>query len=540
MSYELPKNYKIGDPESAARVMAERAERLQWILAHPETIPDLKAFYAKKPIQFIIDWGVTRDARNALKEGAITVMPLIPFPRQIDMLEFYWEHMIEGRSGIIKKSRDTGASMGFITLSDTACLFNHNLKIGFGSNLERNVDTRGNDKSLFERARLFLEDLPAIFTQGYNRNNPKYGHTSLIIFPETNSTIAGDYGKNIGRGDRVAAYFVDEFAELEAPMEARAALSRTSDVRFFVSSVKGYDNNFTTLCLSGDIDVFEFHYRDDPRMTPERLEEIRKELASEVIWAQQMEMDFGAASEGLVIPGDWVRAAINLAEDLGLDKDGVRLISYDAADLGNDLNAVCFRQGISVEKVLDWSGKRSNLFKSAEKAFGLADDWNTEILIYDAVGVGAGFPGHAMVLNNQRQENNQDPIRGVPFNGGSKANHPNRKVPGTKKKNVDHFANLKAQAYGYLAYRFEQAYKARMGVEYDQTMVISLSEKGIGPQYLSKLIAELSQPTQSPDGKGRLVINKTPKGTKSPNLADAVAMAFAPVHMPLIIPQEYL
>ena len=42
-------------------------------------------------------------------------------------------------------------------------------------------------------------------------------------------------------------------------------------------------------------------------------------------------------------------------------------------------------------------------------------------------------------------------------------------------------------------------------------------------------MTELSQPTYSINSAGKIIIDKTPDGTKSPNLADAVMMRFAPM-----------
>jgi len=47
-----------------------------------------------------------------------------------------------------------------------------------------------------------------------------------------------------------------------------------------------------------------------------------------------------------------------------------------------------------------------------------------------------------------------------------------------------------------------------------------------------KLISELSQPTYSQNTVGKIVINKTPEGSRSPNLADAVMIVFAPTKKP--------
>jgi phage terminase large subunit len=45
---------------------------------------------------------------------------------------------------------------------------------------------------------------------------------------------------------------------------------------------------------------------------------------------------------------------------------------------------------------------------------------------------------------------------------------------------------------------------------------------------LDKLKIELSQPTYSISTLGKILIDKAPDGTKSPNLADVIMMLFAP------------
>jgi phage terminase large subunit len=46
---------------------------------------------------------------------------------------------------------------------------------------------------------------------------------------------------------------------------------------------------------------------------------------------------------------------------------------------------------------------------------------------------------------------------------------------------------------------------------------------------LRTLEKELSQPTMSRNSRLKLIIDKQPEGTRSPNLADAVVMAYWPV-----------
>jgi hypothetical protein len=97
--------------------------------------------------------------------------------------------------------------------------------------------------------------------------------------------------------------------------------------------------------------------------------------------------------------------------------------------------------------------------------------------------------------------------------------------------NKDFYANLKAQAWWQLRLRFERTHRA---VEADDPNMYSQDELISLPAelpLLRTLQKELSQPTMSNGTRMKLVIDKQPEGTKSPNLADAVVMAYWPVDM---------
>ncbi|EBG2976120.1 TerL protein, partial [Salmonella enterica subsp. enterica] len=51
---------------------------------------------------------------------------------------------------------------------------------------------------------------------------------------------------------------------------------------------------------------------------------------------------------------------------------------------------------------------------------------------------------------------------------------------------------------------------------------------------------ELSQPTWSKNAVGKILVDKQPDGTKSPNLADSVMIAYAPMEMPIVISDDFL
>jgi hypothetical protein len=72
--------------------------------------------------------------------------------------------------------------------------------------------------------------------------------------------------------------------------------------------------------------------------------------------------------------------------------------------------------------------------------------------------------------------------------------------------------------------RFKATYDAINGKDYQADELISLHS---GLKELGKLTSELSRPTYKFNGAGKMLVDKSPDGTKSPNLADAVMMCFS-------------
>jgi len=102
--------------------------------------------------------------------------------------------------------------------------------------------------------------------------------------------------------------------------------------------------------------------------------------------------------------------------------------------------------------------------------------------------------------------------------------NPKKKEFDDKNANKDLFANLKAQVWWGLRMRFQKTYRAVTEcADYDKDELISINSK---MPNLNKLIIELSQPTYSKNGASKIVIDKAPNESKSPNLADAVMMCY--------------
>ena len=98
----------------------------------------------------------------------------------------------------------------------------------------------------------------------------------------------------------------------------------------------------------------------------------------------------------------------------------------------------------------------------------------------------------------------------------------NRESP----RNKDQYHNLKAQAWFALRKRFENAHKARLGRAYDPDMMISIPK---GLPNLEQIEEELTQPQHKLSATGKTMVDKQPDGARSPNLADAIVMAYYPI-----------
>lgn len=521
----LPFDWRNPDYQA---IFAQRAQFLQDIRTGKVKLAKLKAYYKEHPADFINDFGMTVDPRNP-ERGLPSVIPFILFPRQREWVDFVMRKWKSSAPGITKKSRDMGISWLATSLASTLCLFYKDLAIGFGSATEIKIDRLGDPDCLFYKARAFMENIPEEFKDDWDSD--KHAPYMRLKFPGTGSTITGEAGDNIGRGGRKSIYFVDEAAHLERPKIVDASLSNTTNCRQDLSSVNGTTNTFYEKCISGNIEVFEFHWRQDPRKDQAWYDKKVLELNDPVVVAQEIDMDFSAAVEGVLIPSAWVQAAIDAHLKLGIDTTGVQRGALDVADQGKDKNCFGSRKGCVLTFAKTWTGKLSDIYATTEHAFTLCDIHALEGFDADADGLGAGVRGDARKINEDRKAKKIRTLEVGQFRGSGGVLDPEREmVPG--RKNKDFFQNYKAQSYWSLSRRFEQTYRAVNGLPHNRDLVLSISSE---VKDLNRLCAELSQPTWSTTGTGKVQIDKAPDGAPSPNMADMVNILYAPRRPPMRI-----
>jgi len=529
MPYDRPHDFK--NPDYPA-IFRWRLERIRRVREKPEIIPLLKAHYKANPIDFIEDYGVTFDPRN-VGTPQPALIPLILFPRQREFLQWVLDRWKAKEFGLSDKSRDMGLTWMLVSLFGTLALHHEGFTAGFGSRKEILVDRTGDPDCIFYKLRQFLIHVPKEFRGGWIAENRKCDVSMIITIPETGAIIRGEAGDNIGRGGRTSMYGVDESAFLERAQLVDAALSQNTSCRIDISSVNGTDNPFAVKRHSWPAErIFTFRWQDDPRKD-DKWYQAQLANTNPLIVAQEIDLDYSASKAGILIPGAWVTSAFGAARKLGIIPSGNKRSALDVADEGIDLNAWGYAHGIELAHIEAWSGQGSHIFNTTEKAFTLCDMHGVPRCRFDSDGLGAGVRGDAAQIN--ARENRQGSRREfVPFRGSGAVVDPEQLIfKGDDKgvgarKNEDFFKNAKAQAWWALRTRFEKTHRAlHDGLVISPDELISISES-IPAETRMKLMSELSQPTYSIETTGKVIVDKSPDGVRSPNLGDAVMILFSP------------
>jgi phage terminase large subunit len=324
-------------------VYSERSERLKRLRElGPATLAGVKEKYRDDPVSFINDWGMTFDPRNA-EIGLPTTVPFLLFPKQAEFIVWLRERWLAREDGLGEKSRDMGVSWLCVAFAVWMFLFHRGVVVGFGSRKEEYVDDLNDPKSLFWKARQFINLLPAEFRPaGWDAK--KHAPFMTITNHENGSAIVGEAGDNIGRGNRTSIYFKDESAFYERAESIDAALSQTSNCKIDISTPNGNGNPFYRKRHSGKVKVFTFHWRDDPRKGPEWYAKQQNDL-DPVVLAQEVDIDYNASTNDAWISGALIEAAQRLGP-ADVEVNGPWHVGVDAAHMGDDESVISRRRGL--------------------------------------------------------------------------------------------------------------------------------------------------------------------------------------------------
>ena len=415
----------------------------------------------------------------------------------------------------VEKCRDFGLTWLACAYSVWRWLFIKNDAIGWGSRKETLVDKPGDPDSIFEKIRLMLKRMPKIWMpDGFSWG--RHSTFMKLLNPENGAIIAGEAGDNIGRGGRRSCFFVDEAAHLERAEKIEAALGDTTHVRIDISSVNGVGNVFHRKRENGVVwrrgekiepgyvRVFIADWRDHPLKTQEWYDKRKARYEREGmahIFAQEVDRNYAAAVSNVVIPYDWIEAAVNAHIDIKYLADEVPnhlnewYAGLDVADEGMDRNALTLREWVIWRSVEEWGERDAGI--TARKAVLACREHKGHIAcMYDCIGVGSGVKTEYNRLTTDEGIIDSNEIPFIPWNAGASVADPwERIIPDDNEslQNKDFFDNLKAQAWWSLRTRFYKTFKARTeGAVYPVDELISID--GSIP-LLEQLKKELAQPT---------------------------------------------
>lgn len=549
-------------PPDYPAVYRWRADMLRTLKADPRKLASARKYYSTRPSEFIMDWMDTYDPRN----GAVTKpdgtieqtskwIPFVFFSKQMEFIDFLREIDMSQECGLVEKSRDMGATWAACAYSIWCWLFIKDDATGWGSRKEMLVDKLGDPDSLFEKMRKLLERLPNIWQpEGFNW--ARHATFMKLLNPENGSIIAGEAGDNIGRGGRKSRYFCDESSHYEHPEKIEAALGDNTNVRIDISSVNGLGNVFHrrrehgvnwirgTKMARGYVQVFTMDWRDHPKKTQEWYDARKAKYEREGmlhIFAQEVDRNYSAAVSNTVIPYEWLVACVDAHIHVPYfaaavpTRRGQWRAGFDVADDGIDRNALSLVEWVIWRNVQEWSERDPGI--SARRAITICHPFSGRIdCQYDCIGVGAGVKTEYNRLTQDEMGDDGRPLVNavkipfVPWNAGASVLRPfDRVVPDDDESiiNKNFYENLKAQAWYSMRNRAYKTFKARTeGVVYPVDELMSIDSS---MELMHALLKELAQPTSTKSGRLKTMIEKTPAGTKSPNLADSGVMAFFPV-----------
>lgn len=287
-----------------------------------------------------------------------------------------------------------------------------------------------------------------------------------------------------------------------------SALSQTTISQFDLSTPNGM-NYFGQKRHSGKVEVFTFHWKQDARKDEEWYKNESSKLDS-VIVAQEIDINYHASVEGLFIPPEHVKAAVELDLPGGTVSAGL-----DVAAGGKNNSALAIKTGcrVSIETkdykngtdVVHWAIDRCN-------------EAGVSYLNYDKIGV-----GHAVYSGFESTERKIN-FKTFSVNAGATAS--DIFYPEFGKKGSDMFFNAVAEWWYIAAKAFKKTYEYVNGSkQHDLSELISIPNNG-------NLIAQLSSPKKLVTEKGEIKRESKEqmrsRGIQSPDEADGLVMSVIP------------
>jgi len=344
-------------------------------------------------------------------------------------------------------------------------------------------------------------------------------------------------------------------AHYERPELIEAALGDNTEVQIDISSVNGLGNVFHRRRESGEVwypgkndispgvpRVFIMDWRDHPEKDQEWYDRRKAKAEREGlqhIFAQEVDRNYSAAVENTIIAYEWIEAAVDAHLEIPIMAASAHseewMAGLDVYDAGADKNALTIRQGFVLRHAREWGDRDPGV----ATRYTLADLRERRLqgikIQYDPIGIGSAVKSEwNRLVDTETVAWNEFEL--VPWHAGASVINPyERIIPGDDQTplNRDMFDNFKAQAWWAVRTRFYKTWRLRQMIKEGRTDETYRPDELISIDStipcLHQLQKELAQPTMGKSAKSlKMLVEKAPNGTRSPNLGDATVQCFFP------------
>jgi len=273
------------------------------------------------------------------------ILPFIPYPFQEECILEVWDSICKGEPVFIEKSRQMGISWLIMAVFVYGRCF-HNHKYLVLSQKQDDVDKLWDMKSLFEKARFIINNLPQwMLPKGFNKKEDM-NYMNISGWETTGSITGESANPNASRWGTYNAIFPDEFAFQSNAATINRAMASASPCRIYTSTPNGKGNEhyrMRLLAMPNDgsepsIKWLRYYWSDHPLYTKERYNKKTASMDSVTI-AQELEIDYDTAVMGRVYP-EFPKESINIK----YNPDKPLYVCIDNSHGWTDPNAVILAQ----------------------------------------------------------------------------------------------------------------------------------------------------------------------------------------------------
>ena len=316
----------------------------------------------KKDILYFFDERLyTYKNDNLFTGDEPTAMPFIPFDFQRELITEVRSSIMNGTlpsaerddftNVFVEKSRQMWVSWVIMAIYVYGWIF-HNHKYVVISQKAKDVDDLGNMKSLFEKARFMIDNLPEwMLPVGFDRKRKSENNKSMSINSPAGWSITGESANpNAGRSGTFNSAFMDEMWFMENAKAIHTALGSATPSIIYNSTPNGEGNEFfrvkkTTVdrIVNGEFikqqtKWLRYHWSEHPLYDQKWYEWKTQNMSRESI-AQELEIDYNTAIVGRVYT-DFPKES----SPVTYDPEKPLYIAIDNSHWGTDPNAVIIAQ----------------------------------------------------------------------------------------------------------------------------------------------------------------------------------------------------